>query len=137
MATSANAGSGLELERGGQVPHFSVRDVTGRSVRYEAIWQRRNLVLAVLPEDGDEATRYHADLLARDADFRRLHAECVITPEPIPGLPPPAVLVADRWGEIAHVASAQRAADLPDAAALLEWLEWLEYRCPECEGEAK
>jgi hypothetical protein len=44
------------------------------------------------------------------------------------------VLFADRWGEVVHV---EATAELPAATALLEWLDYVERRCPECEGEAR
>jgi hypothetical protein len=49
----------------------------------------------------------------------------------------PAVVVADQWGEVAHVAAASRPEGLPDPDALLDWIRFLRIRCPECEGEAR
>ncbi|MGH9456388.1 MAG: hypothetical protein ACRD2J_01960 [Thermoanaerobaculia bacterium] len=49
---------------------------------------------------------------------------------------PPAVVVADEWGEIHSRSPAGEAHDFPAPEALLEWLEYLAVRCPECEGEA-
>jgi hypothetical protein len=43
------------------------------------------------------------------------------------------VLVADRWGEIVCLERARSVA-IDD---LLGWLEFVEQRCPECEGEAR
>jgi hypothetical protein len=45
--------------------------------------------------------------------------------------------VADRWGEIAYVAAAPHVTELPTASELIEWLDYVERRCPECEGEAR
>jgi hypothetical protein len=61
----------------------------------------------------------------------------VITSDAVPGLDAPAVVVGDRWGEIVYVTATADAADLPPARELLEWISYVETRCPECEGEAK
>lgn len=45
-----------------------------------------------------------------------------------------AVVVADRWGEILHIAS-QSAADLsrlPSVDELLSWVQFARMQCPEC-----
>jgi hypothetical protein len=49
----------------------------------------------------------------------------------------PGVVVADRWGEIVHVATTSQVDILTSPEDLLDWLDYLEKRCPECEGEAK
>jgi hypothetical protein len=41
----------------GYVPHFDVTTVDGRRVRYQEIWQRRNLVLLVVNPREREAAR--------------------------------------------------------------------------------
>jgi hypothetical protein len=46
-------------------------------------------------------------------------------------------VVADRWGEIVHIAAPSGIAGLPDPGELLEWLDYVEHRCPECEGETR
>jgi hypothetical protein len=61
----------------------------------------------------------------------------VITREPVGGLAGPALVIADRWGEIAYVNTGPDASHLPPADDVLEWLITIEHRCPECEGEAK
>jgi hypothetical protein len=60
-----------------------------------------------------------------------------MTRDDVPGLRAPGALVADRWGEIVYVAPIAEAAGSPTVAELLEWLEYVQHRCPECEGEAK
>jgi hypothetical protein len=42
------------------------------------------------------------------------------------------VLIADRWGEVQVVH-----AGAPDVDDILAWLEYVQQRCPECEGEAR
>ena len=123
------------LERGGAVPHIDVRTIDGQAFDYATIWQRKNLVLVALPASSADAA-YATELLARAREFHTRNTALVVTRVPVSGLPPPAVLIADRWGEIVHVAASD-ASSLPGAGDLLEWIDYLERRCPECEGEAK
>jgi hypothetical protein len=124
------------LQVGDAVPHFVVRGYDGSVVHYSSIWQHRNLVLVTLPGT-DDADRYVTALTARAPAFDEQESTCVLTQEPIRGLPAPGLLVADRWGEIVHIVTAQTVAGLPSLDQLLQWLEAIEYRCPECEGEAR
>ncbi|MGE3177836.1 MAG: hypothetical protein AB7O32_10215, partial [Vicinamibacterales bacterium] len=112
------------IERGHQVPDFDVRTVQGREFRYSTIWQRKNLLLVLLPPSGGDGD-YVAELDGRAEAFQQLDAECVITRGHIPGLHPPAVLLADRWGEVVHVAPAPEPVR---AEVLLEWLEYIQHR---------
>ena len=122
------------VQRGDQVPHFEVRTLEGKLFTYTTIWQHRNLVLVTLPEAPCGA--YASALAARAAEFEAHGCACVITRDRVPGVPAPGALVADRWGEIVHVA-ASRLSGLPTPAELLEWVDYVARRCPECEGEAK
>lgn len=122
------------LQRGDQMPHVEVTTLDGGLFAYTSVWQHQNLVLVTLPDAGSD-TSLVSQLAARDGDFRNLRAACIVTRDRVPGLPAPGVLVADRWGEIVHVAIAS--AELPAASELLDWLDYVERRCPECEGEAK
>ena len=124
------------LQRGEQVPHFEVNTLAGDVFTYSTIWQHRNLVLVSLP-DADPEDDYPSTLAARARDFEERHAACVMTRDRVPGVPAPGAVVADRWGEIVHVFAAASAGGLPPASELLDWLEHVEQRCPECEGEAK
>lgn len=126
------------LQRGDSVPHFDVATVEGSRVRYSTIWQRRNLVLVVLPAlESDASHSCTSRLMARQAEFVAQDTECVVTRDALPGVPPPGVVVADRWGEIVHAAHPSRVEDLTPPEELLEWIEYLTRRCPECEGEAR
>ncbi len=122
------------LQPGDQVPHFNVKTLDGAGFDYEAIWQRRNLLLVVLPE-AEENDGYAAALRARGAEFKSVEAECVITRDRVAGLAA-GVVLADKWGEIIHVVEASGPAGYPPPDELLEWLEHIHHRCPECEGEA-
>jgi peroxiredoxin len=122
------------LQRGDQLPHFEVQTVDGRVLSYRSIWQRRNLLLVLLPESRSDAEQMF-DLRAREREFERFDTECVITRDGVAGIRAPAVLVADRWGEIIHIAALSEAER--SSEHLLGWLEYIQNRCPECEGEAK
>jgi hypothetical protein len=125
------------LRRGDSVPHFSVTTVDGREVRYSMIWQRRNLVLITIPTgDSASARTYVSQLTAEMPAFKGHDTECVITRDVVAGIPSPAVVIADRWGEIVQVMTGSEVADLPPPPELLEWVEYVQSRCPECEGEA-
>jgi hypothetical protein len=120
---------------GDLVPHFDVLTASGRRFSYRDIWQRQHLLLVALTGDADAS--YLEELTAREEEVRARGAALVATNEAIPGVPAPAALVADRWGEIVYLAAAARVRELPSSAQLLEWLDYLEHRCPECEGEAR
>jgi len=124
------------LQRGDQVPHFQVKTLAGDVFSYSTIWQRRNLVLVTLPGAGRESG-YPSTLAARGRDFDERNAACVMTRDRVPGVPTPGAAVADRWGEIVYVVAATDVGELPPPSELLDWLEYVERRCPECEGEAK
>jgi hypothetical protein len=121
---------------GDAVPHFNVTDVRGAPAAYSAIWQHKILVLVTLPPaELDFARRYGAELTARLAAVQ--DAALVVTHEPVSGIPPRGLVVADRWGEVAHVSSVSSPAELPPAAEVVEWVDHVRHRCPECEGEAR
>lgn len=126
------------LRRGDPVVHFGVTTVDGRNVRYSNLWQRRNLVFVTLPEnDSTSSQAYAAQLAAASSAFSDQETECVITRESVDGIGSPGVLIADRWGEIVYTVSPADVSGLPSLSEILEWVAWLQNRCPECEGEAK
>jgi hypothetical protein len=124
------------LERGDRVPHFEVQTVDQRVFSYRTIWQRKNLLLVLLSASGSDADLV-SDLRAHEAEFERFDTQCIITRDGLPGIRVPAVLVADRWGEIIHIAALSESARSPASEQLLGWLEYVQNQCPECEGEAK
>ena len=126
------------LQRGDSVPHFEVKTIAGELFSYSTIWQRKHLVLIALPTSESEAAgTYTSELVARRSEFTAKGAECVVTRDRVPGIRSPGVVVADRWGEIVHIATTSHVDDLTSPEELLEWLDYLDRRCPECEGEAK
>jgi|SRR6185312_10536224 len=122
----------MGITRGDQVPHFEVTTLDGRRFSYASIWQLKNIALLTLSEE--QAERGVADLFARVVEFDALTSICLVTRDHIAGVPTPGLLIADRWGEVVHV---EKIAELPTATELLEWLDYVERRCPECEGEAR
>jgi hypothetical protein len=127
------------LQRGDPVPHFRVGTIDGRRIEYSStIWQRRNLVLVALTEPQSAPSRMYASQLeAGWSAFESHETECVITRDVVAGAASPAVLIADRWGEIVYVANGSSVAELPRLPEILEWVAYLQTRCPECEGETK
>jgi hypothetical protein len=116
------------LQRGDSVPHIEVSTLGSGVFTYREIWQHKNLVLVALPEaPADEA--YSSELARHAADFHDVNSVCVVTRDRIPGLAAPGVLVADRWGEIVHVAVAPEVSGLPAAPDLIEWLHFVRRRC--------
>jgi hypothetical protein len=129
---------GTSLQPGDLVPHFSVTTLDGERFDYSSVWQRSNLLLVVLPDENNATSVALVDAvgeLTLSGDISE--TVVVVTRSKVTGLPSPAVLVADRWGEIIDVAPVRDSAAAPTAAALREWLEYVSHRCPECEGEAK
>ena len=95
-------------------------------------------MLVALPASESEfSVSYISQLMARKSEFTAENCQCVMTRDLVPGIPNPVVVVADKWGEIVHVANPSRVEDLASPEALLDWVNYLERRCPECEGEAK
>lgn len=123
--------------RGDAVPHFRVTAVDGRTIEYSTIWQRQNLVLVMLADADSASEAYVSHLTAGLSVFQSHETELVVTRDAVGGCASPAVLIADRWGEIVHVADGADVADLPRLPEFLEWVAYLQTRCPECEGEAR
>jgi hypothetical protein len=126
------------LAPGDMVPHFQVTNSDGAVVAYSSIWQRRNLVLVTLSATASQQScDYVSQLADYMPEFRKHDAACVVTRDHVPGCPTPGVVIADRWGEIVQVAAAPDIADLRGPRELLEWIEYLQNQCPECQGEAR
>ena len=126
------------LTRGENVPHFEVTSSDGTAIRYSTYWQQKNLVLVALPAADRERFRRYVDGLAAQAgELAGLNTALVITHQAVTGLEAPAVLVADRWGEICFAHGASGPSDLPEPDELIEWARFLQHQCPECEGESR
>ena len=126
------------MDRGEAVPHFTLTDRDGVRTSYaSSIWQQKQLVLVLLgsersSEADDYAARLHRAFADADGD-----TALIVTNESLAELSGPAALVADRWGEVVHVARAARPNGLPPPEDLAAWAEHVRQRCPECEGESR
>ena len=126
------------LKTGDLLPHFNVTTRGGERFAYSDIWQRKNLLLVSLSHaDSAGNAEYVSQLASQMSALTGDDIVCVVTSDNIAGVPTPGVVVADRWGEIHHVAHAARIDDLTSPAGLVEWSRFIQHQCPECEGEAK
>ncbi len=124
----------VALRRGDLVPHFETATVDGRPFRYADVWQRSNLVLLILPRSAGAGARgYVADLEARVAKLMPANSVVAAVQGPVAGLPDSSIVLSDRWGEIAHIIELPAAVTAwPDAGDVVEWLEFIRMKCPEC-----
>jgi hypothetical protein len=125
------------LQRGDIVPHFEAQTTSGDRFSYSSIWQRKILVVISLSPTADIDEDYVPELKRHDAEFIERDSICVVTRDGVSGLPAQGALIADQWGAIVHVVTANDVDDMPTARELLEWVDYVASRCPECEGEAK
>jgi len=125
------------LQRGDQVPHFDVTTIDGQRFSYSAAWQQKMLLLVALPALESESSRKYLSALAASRRLFEDDTACVVTRDRVPHVASCAVVIADRWGEIAFAVEKDDAAELPPPRELGEWLDFLRNRCPECEGEAR
>lgn len=116
------------LARRDSIPHFVVTSVDGSEVRYADIWQRRFLVLVCVPAPSDRARAYAAALELACARTE-VETTCVVTATAVDGLPAPAAVVADRYGEVAFVAAAHSLDGLPLPDDLADWVRYIGIRC--------
>jgi hypothetical protein len=124
------------LSKGDRVPGFDVVTVDAVRVNYADVWQRKNLALVCLPEARSPESRGYVHQLREALPALAVHdAVIVVTTAEIQGMPAPGCAVADRWGEIQWIASAELPAGLPHAREIAAWLRFVEIQCPECEGE--
>ena len=126
----------ITLRKGDLLPLFEVATVEGTRVRYADLWQRKNVVIVTLPTRLTEtATNYARELSRRSADFDVHCAGCIVTTDAIAGLPCTSVVIADRWGEVHYASTAADVTGLPTPEEVLDTLDYIQRKCPECEGE--
>lgn len=140
---------------------FALPARDGREVRPRDFRQRTNLVLYFFHGAGCLACRdLLADLGAHAAELRASSAkvlaisaareeaapsstaefgpDIVVLDDPghaaaaAQDVEPPAVVVADRFGEIWAAWEGDGQHRLPNAQDIIEWLEFIEIQCPEC-----
>jgi hypothetical protein len=122
------------LRAGDLIPHFDGMTIDGRRVRYQELWQHRNLVLFVLSKAvRAQANAYLTMLEGRISRLRPDDTTLVIRHDEINGVPWSAVIVADRWGEIAYLQQLTRnPVEWPPVDDIVEWVEFIRVKCPEC-----
>ena len=124
------------LNKGDHVPRFECVTIDDIRVNYADLWQKKNLALLCLAEDDSPEAQTYIQQLREALPALAVHdAVVVVTTNPIDGMPLPGCAVADRWGQMQWVASADRVVDLPSPREIAAWLQFVEIQCPECEGE--
>ncbi|HEX6749456.1 MAG TPA: redoxin family protein [Longimicrobium sp.] len=149
-----------KLAPGGRLPDLALPSAQGESTVPLRPGGRLNPVVVALHGGGCEPCRaYLHDLATVASDLREWDAHVIVVARDAAGfdrdLPFPVVVdaqrafaartgvagaavvvIADQWGEVAHVAEAGEGHDLPDAREIVEWVKYLAIQCPECQGEA-
>jgi hypothetical protein len=125
---------GTMLRPGDVIPHFEGLTTDGRRLEYAQLWQRRNLVLFVLlPNLHDAARSYLGALEGRLSELQPDDTTLVVSDRGLERLPLGTLVIADRWGEIAHLQElASDMAEWPSIDDVLEWVEFIQMKCPEC-----
>lgn len=124
------------LNKGDHVPRFECVTIDDIRVNYADLWQKKNLALLCLSEDASAEAQSYIQQLREALPALAVHdAVVVVTTNPIDGMPLPGCAVADRWGQMQWVQSADRIAELPSPREIAAWLQFVEIQCPECEGE--
>lgn len=129
----------MSLAERGLLPQFAVTTLGGARFDYSSVWQQRNLLLIVLPgvAIGETEKQYLESITGDRALLDEYDATAVATAERVAGTSTPAVIVADRWGEIYFVRTGTSVDDLPSRSEIVEALRWVAHECPECQGEAR
>jgi hypothetical protein len=124
------------LNKGDHVPRFECVTIDDIRVNYADLWQKKNLALLCLSEDSSPEAQSYIQQLREALPALAVHdAVVVVTTNAIDGMPLPGCAVADRWGQMQWVTSADRIVDLPSPREIAAWLQFVEIQCPECEGE--
>jgi hypothetical protein len=134
MTDSASTMQSAVCRTGALIPHFEVATVDGNRVKYADLWQRRNVVVLTLPDKLDDTTRrYAAELQTRLAELKPDDTTLIVVVGSVHSLPASSLIVADRWGEIAHIEElSPDIAAWPSAIEIVEWVEFVRSKCPEC-----
>jgi hypothetical protein len=120
------------------MPQFAVTTLEGNRFDYSCIWQRRNLVLMIIaPTPASAASGYVEAVTARREELDAFDATVVTTADAVASVTAPAVIIADRWGEIYLASTGAQLSELPSASEIFETLRAIAYECPECQGEAR
>ena len=139
-----------------RLPDITLPDAReGTSVRLRTAGDRSVLIVMIHPDCSDCATWVEKLAAQKDeigswkGDVRLVESRgtersypfsVLVDPEQRVGqavkLAPPAVIVADQWGEIHEAAEAGDEHRFLPIESAVEWIRHLATTCPECEGEA-
>lgn len=92
------------------------------------------VLVAVHSPDCEGCRNYLRELTAHAAPITEWSGRIVVA---VPGdvaVAPPAVVIADEWGEVYAVMRGTPDHVLPSATEIGEWVRFLAIQCPECEG---
>ncbi len=128
------------LETGQRLPMMTVESVDGGAPVPLRRSGRKATVLVTLHRECD-ACRAYLDALAHeqagiDEWDGRVAATFANEATADAGIPAPAVLIADQWGELFVIEPAGNGHAFIEPAEVLSWLRYLAVQCPECQGEA-
>jgi hypothetical protein len=121
-----------QLRAGDFLPSFTSETLDGREVPDTQLWQRRNVVLLVAPQEAIATQSSYMTLLERRiSELRPSDTSLVISHQPIAGVSLHSIVIADRWGEIVHLAHLP-SGTWPSIDDVVEWVEFIRAQCPEC-----
>ena len=128
------------LEKGQRLPMMSVEPVQGGAPVALRRAGRLATVLITMHPDCDECAAYVDALAERQSDIDDWDGRVVATYASdelaAAGIPAPAVLIADQWGELFVVEPAGDDHGFIEPDEVVSWLRYLAIQCPECQGEA-
>jgi hypothetical protein len=119
---------------GALIALFEGTTIHGHRCRYDELWQHRNLVLVLAaPSLVERAQQYLESLEARLSDLKPDDTSLVLCDHDISQLPLNTLVIADRWGEIAHIQNLPaNPAAWPPLDDILDWVHFIQMKCPEC-----
>jgi peroxiredoxin len=127
---------------GRRLSPFALRTATGRAVHLREYRQRHNLVLFFHHGMACAACRTFLQALDSQAPaYRQVEAvvsDVVLLSDATDktagqhGLSVPALIIADRFGDIWAAWEGEARHALPDTTTIAEWLAFIDIQCPEC-----
>ncbi len=143
-----------------RIPDFALATRSGTPRRLRAGGRRSPVLVLVHPGACAACAAFIAQLDAASAALGEWDGDVlVITPDELPAgddaataipvlsdpeqrlaaslvIAPPAVVIADQWGEVHESTEAGDEHRFPAADEIEGWLRYLAIQCPECQGEA-
>jgi hypothetical protein len=131
-STIESKAESVPLRAGDFLPSFTSETLDGRQMPDTQLWQRRNVVLLVAPREAIATqSSYMSSLDRRVSELKPSDTSLVISHQPIAGVAMPSIVIADRWGEIVHLAHFP-SGSWPSIDDIVEWVEFIRAQCPEC-----